>query len=101
MLNRIPTHPGDVLKEELEARNISQREFANLTGINYTMLNEVLNGKRPVTSEFALVMEASLGINPEMLINMQNRYTMAAIKQRPLFLARLSEIQRACASVLL
>lgn len=101
MTNRIPTHPGEVLKEELEARNISQREFSNLTGINYTMLNEVLNGKRPVTGELALLMEASLGINPEMLINMQNRYTMATIRQRPLFLARLAEIHRTCAAVLL
>lgn len=101
MTNRIPTHPGDVLKEELEARNISQREFANLTGINYTMLNEVLNGKRSVTGEFALMMEASLGINPDMLINMQNRYTLAMIRQRSPFILRLNEIHRKCAAVLL
>ena len=28
METRIPTHLGDVLKEELESRNISQKKFA-------------------------------------------------------------------------
>ena len=26
---RIPTHPGDVVKEELEMRGISQKDFAS------------------------------------------------------------------------
>jgi len=101
MINHIPAHPGELLKEELEVRNISQREFAELTKINYTALNEVLNSRRPITGEFALMMEASLGINPEMLINMQNRHNMAVIRQRPAFGERLATIRRACASVLL
>ena len=40
---RIPTHPGDVVKEELDVRGISQKDFAIKTGISYTMLNEILN----------------------------------------------------------
>ena len=52
---RMPTHPGDVVKEELEERGISPKEFASRTGISYTMLNEILNSKRPITSEIALV----------------------------------------------
>lgn len=75
MEKRIPTHPGDVLKEELECRRISQKKFAELIDVPYTQLNEILNGHRPVSPDFALMIEASLGINPELLINMQNRYT--------------------------
>ena len=67
-IKRLPTHPGDVLKEELESRGISQKYYSELIGVSYTMLNEILNGKRPVTTDFALIVEASLGINPEMLI---------------------------------
>lgn len=51
-IKRLPTHPGDVLKEELESRKISQKKFSEILGISYTMLNEILNGKRPVTSDF-------------------------------------------------
>jgi plasmid maintenance system antidote protein VapI len=41
--NRITTHPGDVLKEELEARGISQKKFSEVLSIPYTQLNEILN----------------------------------------------------------
>ena len=34
-----PTHPGEVLKDELEARGISQRKFADSIGtVSYTHL---------------------------------------------------------------
>ena len=70
-MNRTTAHPGDVLKEELEARGISQKKFSEVLSVPYTQLNEILNGKRPVTTDFALMMEAALGINPELLINYQ------------------------------
>ena len=46
------------------------------------MLNEILNGKRPITSDFALMIEAALNINPELLINMQARYNMALAREK-------------------
>lgn len=97
-IKRLPTHPGDVLKEELEARAISQRHFAECIGVSYTMLNEILNGKRPVTSDFALIVEAALGISPELLINMQTRYNMALARMKPSLSDRLAEVRKMCAS---
>lgn len=90
---RLPTHPGEVLKEEIECRNLSQKQFAECLGVSYTMLNEILNGKRSVTCDFALMVEIALGINPELLMNMQNRYNMEAAKQRPSLLDRLKNIK--------
>jgi len=98
-MNRITTHPGDVLKEELEARGISQKKFSEVLSIPYTQLNEILNGKRPVTTDFALMMEVALGINPEILINMQSRYNMSVARQKKALLAQLIDIKRACAAV--
>ncbi|MGN0058420.1 MAG: HigA family addiction module antitoxin [Phocaeicola plebeius] len=80
---RLPTHPGDVQKEELEVRGITQKRFSEYAGIPYTLLNEILNAKRPVTSDIALVIEADFGINPEMLIHMQSHYNMAQALLRP------------------
>ncbi len=65
----------------------------------YTQLNEILNGKRPVTTDFALMVEAGLGINPEMLINMQARYNMSVALQKKSLLARLVDIKKACAAI--
>ena len=99
-IKRLPTHPGDVIKEEIESRNISQKKFAKLLGVSYTQMNEILNGKRPVSTDFALMVEAALGIKPELLINMQNRYNMALAKQKPALHSRLLNIRKMCAAFL-
>lgn len=93
-MNRTTTHPGDVLKEELQARGISQKKFSEVLSIPYTQLNEILNGKRPVTTDFALMMEAALGINPELLINMQTRYNMSVARQKKTLSEKLKVIKQ-------
>jgi len=35
-----PIHPGEILKDELQARGISQRKFAGIIGMPYTAFNE-------------------------------------------------------------
>ena len=77
----------------------SQKKFSEVLCIPYTQLNEILNGKRPVTTDFALMMEAALGINPEMLINMQTRHNMSVARQKKSLLERLVNIKRACAAM--
>lgn len=100
MEERRPTHPGEILKEELESRGIKQKQFAELLDMPYTQLNEILNAKRPVSTDFALMVEASLGINPELLINMQNNYNMGIARQKPSLIEKLNAIRKACAAVL-
>ena len=100
-INHLPIHPGELLKEELEVRGISQKVFSEKTGISYTMLNEILNCKRPVTSDLSLLFEAALGINSEMLINMQTRHSLAKSRLEPSMASRISKIRQACASWLL
>ena len=41
-----PTHPGEILKDEIEYRGISQKKLAKEMGVSYTVLNEILNAKR-------------------------------------------------------
>ena len=90
----------DILKEELECRRISQKKFSEILGVPYTMLNEILYGIRPITSDFALMIEAALNINPELLINMQARYNMALAREKKALSNRLNEIRKMCASLL-
>ena len=97
---RIPTHPGDVIKEEIQSRGISQKQLAKMISVPYTQLNEILNGKRVVSVDFALLIEAALGINPELLINMQNRYNMAVAKQRPSLISKINNIYKIKAAML-
>ena len=57
-----PIHPGEMIKDEIEYRGISQKALAAEIGLPTSVLNEVLNGKRAVTTEYALLLEAALGI---------------------------------------
>ena len=92
-----PTHPGEVLKDELEYRGISQRKFATQIGVQHTMLNEILNSKRPVNAQFAMLVEAALGIDAELWINLQTRYNIQTAKKDKSFLKRLASIRRVAA----
>lgn len=70
------THPGEVLKDELEARGISQRRFADSIGMGYSILNEILTGRRSMSTTSALIFEAALGIPAESLMKLQLKYNM-------------------------
>jgi len=96
----ILVHPGEVIKEELQARNLTQKHFAQVTGIPYTFLNDVLNTRRSVSTDFALVIEAAIGINAEMLVNMQTRYNMQIARKDKAKATRLNELHKICASLL-
>ena len=47
------THPGKVIKDELEYRGISQRRLAKEIGVQASQLNEVLNAKRALSAEIS------------------------------------------------
>jgi addiction module HigA family antidote len=76
-----PYHPGELIKEELECRHISQRHFAQTFHVSYSMLNEILNGKRPVSTDFALLLEAALDVDADLLVRMQTSYDLQVARQ--------------------
>ena len=92
-----PYHPGELLKEELECRHISQKAFAKQLGVPYTAFNEVLNGKRPVSSELALLVEAALGVNAGLLLRMHTNYNLQVASQDKTFAKRLAKIRQMAA----
>jgi addiction module HigA family antidote len=89
-----PIHPGEILKEEIESRGISQRKLAEKMGVAYTYLNEVLNCKRPVNTEFALLIEAALGLEPNALIYMQVQYNMQIARKDKTLSDRLAKVRQ-------
>ncbi len=92
-----PTHPGEIIKEEIAERGISQRRLAQQMGVSYSVLNEVLNGKRPVTIEYALMLEAALGIDADLWIGMQAAYNKQMAQRDSTLQKRLAHIRRIAA----
>lgn len=95
-----PVHPGEILKEELEVRGISQKKIAEIIKVSYTMLNEMLNGKRQLSAEVALLFEAALGVDADMLIGIQTRYNLQVAREDVNCRRRLDSIRNICASLL-
>ena len=92
-----PTHPGEVLKDELEYRGISQRSLAKEIGISYSAFNEMLNSKRSLSPELAMMMEAALGVYSAPLLAMQNEYDMLMAERDESFMEKLKQIRRIAA----
>jgi len=89
-----PTHPGEVLKDEIEYRKLSQTRLAKQMGISYKILNDILNERRPVTVATAMMFEAALGIPAYSLINIQTKYNMQVAQTDSKLKARLAEIRK-------
>jgi len=81
--NRIPTHPGKILLEEfLKPMRLSQVALASHLGVPVQRLNELINGKRGVTSETAWMLAGALGTSPEFWVNLQDAHDLARARPR-------------------
>ncbi len=89
-----PVHPGEIVKDEVEYRGITQRDLALEMGVSYSQLNEILNAKRPVSAEMALIFESVLNIDAVTLNNIQASYNMQIAKKNKSFMARLAKMRR-------
>ena len=92
-----PTHPGELIKDELEAMNLTQAKLAESIGVKPSLLNEIIKGKRSVNTEIALLLEAAINIPADLLLNLQNDYNMQIVKSDGSFMKRLSSIRNIAA----
>lgn len=90
-------HPGEMIKDEIEYRGISQKALAAEIGLPASVLNEVLNGKRAVTTEYALLLEAALGIEADIWLKLQSDYNKQIARSDTSFMARLEKIRKIAA----
>jgi addiction module HigA family antidote len=70
--SRRPITPGAVLREDyLEPLGLTQGRAAEALGIDRTSLNELLNGRRNMTTEMALRLGHAFGTSPQYWLNLQ------------------------------
>ena len=91
------THPGEVIKDELEARGISQRQLAKSIGVPASQLNELLNAMRSLSAEMALQIGQALDLDPAPLLALQTDYNLLSAKRNKSFLERLKDIPKIAA----
>lgn len=70
--HRPPTHPGELLLNEfLEPMKITQSKLAKDIGVPFQRINELVNGKRGITSSTALRLGKYFGTTSQYWMNMQ------------------------------
>lgn len=69
-------HPGAILKEELAARGLSANAFALKLRVPPQRIQEIVAGRRGISPETALRLEASLGTPARLWLDMQAAYDL-------------------------
>lgn len=75
--NPKPLHPGIVLNEVyMSELGLNQSQLADKCSCSPRKINEIVNGKRSISPEFALVLEKVLGTTAEMWVRIQAEYDL-------------------------
>lgn len=75
--HRPPTHPGEMLlKEFLEPLGVSQVEAAKRMRIPFQRLNAIVNGRRAVSADTALLLEALTNWDAQIWLSLQARWDL-------------------------
>lgn len=72
----VATHPGELLKDELRERGLSQKQLSEKTGIKASVISDTIAGKRSISLNVAIALEKALGISAEMWLNLQTQYNL-------------------------
>lgn len=88
---RPPTRPGEMLLEEfVKPLAITQSELATRLGISFPRLNEIIRGKRAITSDTALRLARVLGMSADFWLGLQSDWDLWHAMRS----AKASEIDR-------
>jgi addiction module HigA family antidote len=72
-----PTSPGEILAEEfLDPLQISQNALARALDVPPRLINQIVHGKRAITTRTALLLARYFGTTPEFWINLQTHYDL-------------------------
>lgn len=72
-----PVHPGEILRDEfLTPLGMSAYELANAIKAPRSRVNDILLGRRAITTDTAMRLARYFGTSPEFWINLQARYDL-------------------------
>ena len=92
-----PIHPGEILQEEyLEPLGVSQYRLAKVVGVPPRRINEIVHGKRGISTDTALRLARYFGTSEGFWLNLQSRYDIEVERDRlAATLARIEPLRSA------
>lgn len=95
---RIPIHPGEHLREQLEELRMSAAELARQLRVPTNRVTQILKGQRAVTGDTALRLGHFFGTSAEFWLNLQKLYELRMAERESgsdvRRLPRLSDLER-------
>lgn len=76
---RVPAEvfpPGELIREELEARGWTQIDLAEILGRPQKLVSDIVLGKRAVTPETAKGLGDAFGVDPQFFLNLEGAYQL-------------------------
>lgn len=86
-------HPGEFIKEELDARGWSQRDLAFILGCQEQVVNVIISGKRGISSEMAKALGDAFAVPAELFSNLQRAFDLANARDPNPGIAKRARIQ--------
>ena len=71
-----PVHPGEILREELNALEMSAKAFSEALDVPGNRITMILKGQRSITADTALRLSRYLGTTAEFWLNLQKTYEL-------------------------
>lgn len=85
--NKCISTPGEILKEEfLDPLGISQYRLAKAIRKPQSAISDIVNGRRAITPEMALLLGRALSTTPEFWINLETTYQMKTVDEKKIHL---------------
>jgi addiction module HigA family antidote len=81
-VHRIRTHPGDILRHELEVRGVSANQLALALGVPSGRIVEILNRKRGISADTALRLARYIGTSAQFWMNLQAQYDLSVVQEQ-------------------
>ena len=73
--------PGEIIRDELEARGWAQKDLANIMNRPIQAINEIINAKKEITTETAIELGAAFDTSADFWLNLEKDYRLWLEKQ--------------------
>ena len=75
-------HPGDILQEMLQERQITQSELARHLRTDVARINEICRHRRGISAPMAVLLAKAFGTSAGLWVNLQKNWELSQVDPR-------------------
>ena len=72
----MPVHPGEILRDEMEAIDLSANALSKMLNVPVNRITLILNGQRGISADTALRLAIFFGTTPNLWMNLQKTWEL-------------------------